>query len=308
MHALKLPKMNIFKKNKPGVIALLVNVVFNGLLIILVINIPLQKSESDIDDLDLEILLQNEELDEIPMPSPSQPTKTLAIKKTSANPNDERLPKVQANIVEDNQSVSQDTGKAVVPDKKDTVLLTEIKQMLEVIQATVPEDSLPVAQVQKEPKPTAHQIIMEEKRNYDEEIKFYRKNYRLILNLRKVYPYVQLTKQIVEDLNVKLSTITDDRERRWLIKQTEKQLFAQFEKDVRNMTYSQGKLFLKLIARETNQSGYDIIKTYKGTIPATFWYGVGLLFQENLKVQYDSLKADTLIEKVVVKYKNGKLL
>jgi len=46
---------------------------------------------------------------------------------------------------------------------------------------------------------------------------------------------------------------------------------------------------------------------YRYTCPATFWYGVGLLFQENLKVQYDSLREDTLFEKIVVKYKQGKL-
>jgi len=84
-------------------------------------------------------------------------------------------------------------------------------------------------------------------------------------------------------------------------------LFAQFEKDVRNMTTSQGKLLLKLIARETNQSAYGLIKTYKGAIPATFWYGVGLIFHENLKLQYDSIGEDAQLEKIVQKYKRGNL-
>jgi len=73
------------------------------------------------------------------------------------------------------------------------------------------------------------------------------------------------------------------------------------------MSTSQGKLLLKLIARETNQSAYGLIKTYKGAIPATFWYGVGLIFHENLKAQYDSIGEDAQLEKIVQKYKMGKL-
>jgi len=84
-------------------------------------------------------------------------------------------------------------------------------------------------------------------------------------------------------------------------------LFDQFEKDVRNMSTSQGKLLLKLIARETNESAFGLIKTYKGAIPATFWYGVGLIFKENLKMGYDSIGEDAQLEKVVKKFKLGKL-
>ena len=73
------------------------------------------------------------------------------------------------------------------------------------------------------------------------------------------------------------------------------------------MSTSQGRLLLKLISRETDQTAYGLIKTYKGGIPATFWYGVGLLFHENLKMQYDSLGEDAQLEKIVQRYKMGKL-
>ncbi len=127
------------------------------------------------------------------------------------------------------------------------------------------------------------------------------------MSLKKIYPYVQKTKEIVAKMNLQLAKTKDQKEKRRLIKQTEKELFAQFEKDVRNMSTSQGRLLLKLISRETSQSAYGLIKTYKGGIPATFWYGVGLLFHENLKMQYDSLGEDAQLERVVQRYKLGKL-
>ena len=95
------------------------------------------------------------------------------------------------------------------------------------------------------------------------------------------------------------------QEKRKLIRKTEKELFGQFEKDVRKMSYSQGKLLLKLIARETNESAFGLIKIYKGGIPATFWYSVGLVFQEDLKAKYDSTGEDALLEKIVRKYKES---
>jgi len=108
-------------------------------------------------------------------------------------------------------------------------------------------------------------------------------------------------------MNTQLATIKEDQEKRKLIKKTEKELFSQFEKDVRKMSYSQGKILLKLIARETNETAYSLIKTYKGGLPADFWYTVGMVFQENLKTKYDSLGEDAMLEKVVKKYKNGEL-
>ena len=60
-------------------------------------------------------------------------------------------------------------------------------------------------------------------------------------------------------------------------------------------------------SRETNESAFGLIKTYKGGIPATFWYSVGLIFQEDLKAKYDSTGEDALLEKIVKKYKQGEI-
>jgi hypothetical protein len=68
------------------------------------------------------------------------------------------------------------------------------------------------------------------------------------------------------------------------------------------MSTSQGRLLLKLIARETNKTGYDIIKEYKGAFSATFWYGVGKIFGTDLKSEYHKENEDSLIENILDKY------
>jgi len=73
------------------------------------------------------------------------------------------------------------------------------------------------------------------------------------------------------------------------------------------MTTSQGKLLLKLIARETNKTGYDIIKDYKGGFTASFWYGVGKIFGTDLKTQFHKEKEDSIIENILTKYKDKEL-
>lgn len=198
---------------------------------------------------------------------------------------------------------SQETAEEI-PVKKDTVMLNQLKKIEEALQNQTPKDTLAEVNTVAENL----QRDFERKFNtYEEELKFRRENYRAIYNFKKIYPYVIKTKKLVADLNAQLATVKDKQERKTLIKNTEKKLFEEYESAIRNMSRSQGNLLLKLIARETSQTGYGLVKEYKGSITASFWYGVGLMFRQNLKTEYDSLKTDTLIEKIIVKYNKGKL-
>jgi len=140
-----------------------------------------------------------------------------------------------------------------------------------------------------------------------ERYQYYLNNYKTIRNFRKVYPYALTTREIIESLNAQLANMTSDSEKRMLIKETEKMLFQQYESAVRTMTTSQGKLLLKLIARETNKTAFDLIKGYKGGFTASFWYGVGRIFNTDLKSEFHKESEDSLIEDVLVKYKNNDL-
>lgn len=73
------------------------------------------------------------------------------------------------------------------------------------------------------------------------------------------------------------------------------------------MSYSQGRLLIKLIDRECNQSSYDLIKAFLGKNTATFWQGVGFIFNMDLKSKYDPKGKDRVIEEVAQMVEAGVL-
>ena len=140
-----------------------------------------------------------------------------------------------------------------------------------------------------------------------ERYQYYLNNYKTIRNFRKVYPYALKTREIIENLNAQLAQMTSETEKRKLIKETEKMLFQEYESAVRTMSTSQGKLLLKLIARETNKTAFELIKDYKGGFSASFWFGVGKIFGTDLKSEFHKEREDSLIEDVLTKYQKNDL-
>lgn len=184
-----------------------------------------------------------------------------------------------------------------------TLEAIEIKE-LETITQVIAQDSM-IAKI-FEDEAQKFNDAESERRRREESRRFARKNSKMIRNFIKVYPYAIRTRSVVDSLNMQLALTTDNKERRELIKKTEKELFGRFEKEIRGLTVSQGKVLLKLISRETNQTAYDLIKEYKGTLPAAFWQGVARLFGENLKTRYDSISEDKVLEEILQKYHNDR--
>lgn len=193
----------------------------------------------------------------------------------------------------------------------DTIVIAKKDMAIEVKKDTLAfniKDSALLAEIiglQKTNKKVTskNKVVMDNKARFE----FYQKNVKNIRNFKKVYPYALKIKQLTDDLNKQLSTMSDENAKEKLIKQTEKVLFKEYEAAVRTMTRSQGNLLLKLVARETNKTGYDIIKEYKGAFPASFWYGVGKIFGQDLKAEYHKEQEDSLIENILDKYKNDDL-
>jgi len=299
--------MNIFKKNKPSVIAATVSLAFYGILFLLLIIIPGSDSSSKLADepKKQDVAVQFQLLEEIAAPTPA-PEQSKQIDKSSDKTAKESSSKEIDNSTE-TKDIDQSEDETNVIENQDSVILAQLKKAMESFTEVVPADSLSKSPIQKKNIEKVNRTLTEKTHYTEEDWQFIRNNYRLIYSLKIVYPYANKTKEIVDKLNAQLAQMTDNGEKHRLIKETEKELYKEFERDVRSMSFSQGKLLLKLIARETNQSAYGLIKTYKGGLPATFWYGVGLLFHEDLKLKYDSTGEDALLEKIVQKYKLGKL-
>jgi hypothetical protein len=122
---------------------------------------------------------------------------------------------------------------------------------------------------------------------------------RLVYNTRIVYPYAKLAGAKLKEYKKVLDSIPDEKKRKAFIKQAEKELEAQFGDQVRDLTYSQGKILIKLIYRETGSSSYDIVKELRGGFNAFIWQTMAKIFGYDLKTKYDPEGDDQAIEKIV---------
>ena len=134
-----------------------------------------------------------------------------------------------------------------------------------------------------------------------------KKYHRLIRNVKKVYPYSVVIKNIFVESEFVLRHMKNDRERKRYINQKEKELKKEFEDDIRNMTYSQGRILIKLVDRETSHTTYELVKHFKGGVSAFFWQGIAKIFQTDLKYEYDPDGTDKWIEEIVALIENGQL-
>lgn len=130
---------------------------------------------------------------------------------------------------------------------------------------------------------------------------------RLVYNLKRVYPYAILVRAKLGDVNAHLEKIPEDVNRRRYLRDIEKEVFAEYEDDIREMTITQGRLLIKLIDRETQNTSYELIRQYRGTFSATFWQAIARIFGTNLKESYDPFGNDLLIELIVTEIEAGRL-
>lgn len=135
----------------------------------------------------------------------------------------------------------------------------------------------------------------------------YSQYHRLIYNLKKVYPYSLIVRMRLYEVNMKLTNITDEKERKKYLRQVEKEVFGEYEDDIRDMTITQGKLLIKLIDRETQNTSYELIKQYRGSFSASFWQFIARFFGTDLKAEYDPLGEDALIEMLLREIEMGRL-
>lgn len=134
----------------------------------------------------------------------------------------------------------------------------------------------------------------------------WRKEYKLIYNFNKVYPYALVGRKMMAQVDSTLKADVSRRsERNRYINDVEKELLRLFEKDIRNMTITQGMILMRLVDRECGLSPYDIIKTYESGFAANFWQLVARMFSHDLKTHYEPKGRDSRIEELVQIWDSG---
>jgi hypothetical protein len=121
-------------------------------------------------------------------------------------------------------------------------------------------------------------------------------------------PYAKLAAVQLRYINDSIAHFTNEHDKKKFIKETEKKLREDFEKDITKLTVTQGKILIKLVDRETGSTSYALVKELRGSIRAFLFQGLARLFGENLKSEFDGPGEDAAIEAIVKQIEKGQLL
>lgn len=128
-----------------------------------------------------------------------------------------------------------------------------------------------------------------------------RKYDKLTRNVMKMYPIALEVKAILVETYLYLQTLPDDEAREEHLETVEKGVWDQYYPIMRKCTLAQGKLLIKLIDRECNQTSYDLIKAFIGGFKAKFYQTFAALFGASLKKEYDPEHddEDAMVEEII---------
>ncbi len=134
-----------------------------------------------------------------------------------------------------------------------------------------------------------------------------RKYDKLIRDVLKTYPYSKEIKGILVETYLYLQTLPDDEARKKHLDDVEKGVWDQYFPIMKKLTLSQGKMLIKLIDRECNQTSYELINAFIGKFKAGFYQAFAALFGATLKKEYDPTGADADIEEIIYLIDNDML-
>ena len=130
---------------------------------------------------------------------------------------------------------------------------------------------------------------------------------RLVTNVKKVLPIAKEARQMLIETTEFLDMLPDEKSKEEHIKRVEDDIFRTYKPKMKKLTYSQGKLLIKLIDRECHSTGYDMIKAFMGPLRAGFWQVFAWGFGASLKKEYDPQGVDRLTERVVLMVEAGQI-
>ena len=129
---------------------------------------------------------------------------------------------------------------------------------------------------------------------------------KLIRNVLKVYPLAKEAAKRMSFVESELKKISDPKIQEYYTNMYEKHLKKEFTPVLKQLTYSQGKILIKLIDRETSETSYALVKRFRGNFEAFIWQSFASLFGISLKTQYDPEGTDQEIEDIVKAIESGK--
>ncbi|MBR3618187.1 MAG: DUF4294 domain-containing protein [Bacteroidaceae bacterium] len=134
-----------------------------------------------------------------------------------------------------------------------------------------------------------------------------KKYYKIAANIKKVYPIACDIRREVDKTIAHMDSLPTKKEKDAYLKQQEKELKAIYFPKLKKLTFAQGKLLIKLIDRQCDMTGYELIKKYMGSFKAGFYNAFASLFGASLKKEYDPDVDDRLTERAILLIESGQM-
>ena len=130
---------------------------------------------------------------------------------------------------------------------------------------------------------------------------------RLVANIKKVLPIAKEVNAIIIETYEYLQTLPTKKARDEHMKLVEKDIRKRYTPRMKKLTYSQGKLLIKLVYRECDSSSYQLIQAFLGPVRAGFYQAFASLFGASLTKKYDPEGVDRYTERIVKQVEAGQI-
>ncbi len=129
---------------------------------------------------------------------------------------------------------------------------------------------------------------------------------RLVKNVKKVLPIAKQARQIIIETAEFTETLPPE-ERKEHLKRVEQAVVKEYKPQMKKLTFSQGKLLIKLVDRECHSTAYEAMQAFIGPVRSGMWQAFAWMFGASLKKGYDPDGTDKLTERVVLMVEAGQL-
>jgi len=130
---------------------------------------------------------------------------------------------------------------------------------------------------------------------------------RLVKNVKRVLPIAKQARQMLIETAEYVETLPTQKERDEHLRRVEAAIVKEYKPQMKKLTFSQGKLLIKLIDRECHSTAYEAMQAFIGPIRSGMWQAFAWMFGASLKKGYDPEGVDRLTERVVLMVEAGQL-
>ncbi len=130
---------------------------------------------------------------------------------------------------------------------------------------------------------------------------------RLVKNVKKTLPLAKEVRQMLIETAEYLETLPTKKEKEEHMKRVEAAIVKEYKPKMKKLTFSQGKLLIKLVDRECNSTAYEAMQAFIGPVRSGMWQAFAWMFGASLKKGYDADGVDRLTERVVLMVEAGQL-